>query len=72
MSIMKHKYTVTGMTCNGCRAHVEKELNAVEGVENASVDLENKEAIIEMKNHIPLKIFQEASQGTSYEILNHG
>lgn len=52
MSIMKHTYTVTGMTCNGCRSHVEKELNAVEGVENASVDLVIEEASIEMKDHI--------------------
>ncbi len=67
---MKHTYTITGMTCNGCRAHVEKELNAVEGVENASVDLEKAEATIEMNNHISLEIFQEALKNTSYEILN--
>ena len=69
---MKHTYTVNGMTCNGCRAHVEKELNAVEGVESAAVDLENAEAVIEMNNHIPLETFQEALKHTSYEILNHG
>ncbi|MGC1630591.1 MAG: heavy metal translocating P-type ATPase [Gelidibacter sp.] len=68
---MKHIYTVNGMSCNGCRTHVEKALNAVEGVQNASVDLEKAEATIEMTAHTPLKTFQDAL-GTSYEILNSG
>ena len=29
---MTHNYTVHGMTCNGCRSHVEKILNEVEKV----------------------------------------
>ncbi|MBK5193873.1 MAG: heavy-metal-associated domain-containing protein, partial [Flavobacteriaceae bacterium] len=45
---MKHIYKISGMTCNGCRSHVEKTLNEVEGVSKASVDLEKAEAVIEM------------------------
>jgi Cu2+-exporting ATPase len=56
---MQHTYAVHGMTCNGCRSHVEKALSEVEGVTNASVNLEKEEAIIEMEKHIPLKIFQK-------------
>ena len=67
---MKHTYTITGMTCNGCRAHVEKELIQVEGVVNASVDLEKAEATIEMNNHISLETFQKALKNTAYGILN--
>jgi hypothetical protein len=29
---MVHKYSISGMTCNGCRSHVEKVLNEVPGV----------------------------------------
>ncbi|MEP3838568.1 MAG: MauE/DoxX family redox-associated membrane protein [Algibacter sp.] len=57
---MKHTYTVTGMTCNGCRASVENKLNALYGVTKASVDLEKAEAIIEMNQHISLKEMQNA------------
>ena len=32
------------MTCNGCRGHVEQTLSEVEGVTNASVNLEKAEA----------------------------
>lgn len=71
---MTHTYQVTGMTCNGCRSHVEDTLRKVDGVINASVDLEKKEAVIEMKDHIPLERFQEALQkdGGAYNIFLPG
>lgn len=49
---MKHTYTIAGMTCNGCRTFLEDKLNALPEVENASVNLETSEAIIEMSNHV--------------------
>ena len=57
---MKHTYTVTGMTCNGCRTSVEEKLNALDDVINAAVDLEKEEAIIEMDKHISLDTLQKA------------
>ncbi len=67
---MTHTYKIRGMTCNGCRGHVEKILNLVNGVSKASVDLENAEAVIEMENHIPLNVFQQAlkDDGGRYSI----
>ncbi len=71
---MKHTYNIHGMTCNGCRSHVEKILSEVEGVSSATVLLAEKEAIIEMENHIPLEKFQEAlkNDGGRYHIYNVG
>ncbi len=57
---MKHIYTVTGMTCNGCRTSVEKRLNAVTGVLHATVDLEKAEAIIKMSEPISIGLLQKA------------
>ena len=67
---MKHIYNIKGMSCNGCRSHVEKALSETEGVKNAMVDLEKAEATIEMEVHIPLDIFQEAldKDGSRYTI----
>lgn len=59
---MKHTYHIQGMTCNGCRNHVEQTLSKVEGVTNASVNLEKEEATIEMESHIPIEKFQVALQ----------
>ena len=67
---MKHTYQVTGMTCNGCRSHVEKSLSEIPGVIRVEVDLEKRLALIEMEKHIPLERFQEklAEEGDRYQI----
>src|SRR5690606_20609103 len=71
---MKHTYHIHGMTCNGCRSHVEETLSKVEGVTQASVSLEKAEAIIEMEHHIPMEVFQKALEkdGGRYSIHKHG
>ena len=70
--LMKHTYSVSGMTCNGCRTHVEKSLSEVPGVSNVEVNLEEQKAEIEMQQHIPLRTFQEKLVGSSYEIQESG
>ena len=67
---MTHTYKIYGMSCNGCRAHVEQTLQAVAGIEEVSVDLEKAEATIAMDGHIPIDIFQKAlkDDGDSYSI----
>ncbi|MEP3998894.1 MAG: HAD-IC family P-type ATPase, partial [Ekhidna sp.] len=71
---MKHTYTIVGMTCNGCRSHVEQTLANVEGVTNASVDLANAEAVIEMESELPLETLQNAmkADGGHYTIHEQG
>lgn len=59
---MKHTYTITGMSCDGCRTKVEKTLNGVDGVE-AVVSLDPQEAVITMEKHIPTPVLQEALSG---------
>ncbi|WP_117884113.1 heavy metal translocating P-type ATPase [Aureibaculum luteum] len=71
---MKHKYHIHGMTCNGCRNHVEETLSKVDGISSVTVNLEKAEAIIEMEVHVPIEKFQEAlkNDGGSYSIHNLG
>ncbi|MBT8324806.1 MAG: heavy metal translocating P-type ATPase, partial [Winogradskyella sp.] len=71
---MKHLYHIHGMTCNGCRNHVEETLSKVEGVSEATVDLEKAEAAIVMESHIPIERFQEAlkKDGDRYSIHKQG
>lgn len=57
---MKHTYHIHGMTCNGCRNHVEKALSEVDDVIRVNVNLETEEAAIEMKGFLPIEKFQEA------------
>ena len=71
---MKHTYYIHGMTCNGCRSHVEATLSKVEGVSKATVNLEKAEAVIEMKSHITIETFQAAlkNDGDRYSIHKQG
>ena len=62
---MKHTYAISGMSCNGCRSHVEKTLNSIDGVTEAQVNLEKAEATIEMSSHIPLETFKQALEKDS-------
>jgi Cu2+-exporting ATPase len=65
---MKHTYTITGMTCNGCRSSVEKALNSIKGIE-AVVSLEPPIATLLMKDHIPVVQLQETlSKAGKYSI----
>ena len=67
---MTHTYKIAGMTCNGCRSHVEKTLSEVPGVTKAEVNLEEKSASIKMEKHIPLETFKTALEkdGGKYSI----
>ncbi len=71
---MKYTYHIKGMSCNGCRAHVEKSLSGIHGVQKAAVDLEKAEAVIDMEAHIPFAVFQQAltNDGGRYSIYLPG
>lgn len=67
---MQHTYQISGMTCNGCRSHVEKTLGQVDGIEKATVDLKSGEAVLTMSSHVPLEKLQKAmlDDGGAYSI----
>lgn len=43
----KKQFKVDGMMCNHCRANVEKNIKALQGVENVEVDLASGIAVVE-------------------------
>lgn len=71
---MKHTYHIHGMSCNGCKTHVEQTLSAVKGVEKVVVDLENAEALVEANGKVSLKTLQKAMEkdGGHYSIHKVG
>lgn len=56
---MKHTYTISGMSCDGCRTNVEKALNHIDGVQ-AKVELHPPVATITMHSHVPTETLQKA------------
>jgi cation transport ATPase len=57
---MTHTYSVTGMTCNGCKAKVENVLQDLDYVDDAKVNLELGEVAVTMSQHIATSVLQNA------------
>lgn len=57
---MTHTYSVTGMTCNGCKAKVENVLQDLDYVDDAKVNLELGEVSVTMSQHIATSVLQNA------------
>lgn len=71
---MERKYDISGMSCNGCRAHVQQTLSTVPGVSKVSVDLPSASAIIESDKDVSLEHLQAAleAEGGGYGIHPEG
>lgn len=57
---MTRTYNITGMTCNNCKASVEKHLNEINHVSKVSVNLEKGEAEVKMDKHIKTNVLSAA------------
>ncbi|MDA9255721.1 cation transporter [Schleiferiaceae bacterium] len=60
---MKHTHKLEGMTCNNCKASVEKYLNDLEQVTNVFANLEKGEVEITMDKPIAIGVLQKALPG---------
>lgn len=57
---MKHTHKLEGMTCNNCKASVEKYLNDLEHITNVSANLEKGEVEVTMDKPISTNVLQKA------------
>ena len=56
---MTHQYNVSGMTCAGCQAKVQKLLSDIPGVTAVSINLQEASASISMERHIATSAMQD-------------
>ncbi len=70
---MKHLYQVTGVSCKGCQASVEKTLQSFPEIQNITIDLATGKTEIEMSSHITIKQLQDAflRDGLHYSISEY-
>ena len=66
MVSMKKILTVDGMMCAHCQMHVQKALAAVDGVQEAAVDLEKKQATVTLTKEVPDHVLMEAVKEAGY------
>ena len=62
-------YTVTGMTCGNCVAHVTEEVSEVEGVKNVNVTLDGGSMIVESDERVPFDAIVEAVREAGYTVV---
>ncbi len=56
---MKRTFYIKGMSCQGCRSHVEKSLATISGVNSVNVSLEREEADIEFDQSVTTAVFKK-------------
>ena len=64
---MKKTVYIEGMMCNHCTAHVQKALEALDGVESVEVSLEDKKAVLTLKNDVDNAVIMNAVKNAGYE-----
>jgi copper chaperone CopZ len=76
---MKKTYTISGMTCNSCKATVHQNLNELKEIKAVEVSLEKSEAIIftdtnidisKLQNALPSKFYIEEKIDNSSSYIN--
>ena len=66
---MKTKYSITGMTCNGCANTVKKLLSKVQGVQDVQVSLAEETAEMTRDEQVTLDELKIALKGFPYGIV---
>lgn len=65
---MKKKILIEGMSCNKCVAHVTEALEALNGVSNVEVNLNDKYALIETTEND--EVIKEAIEEEGYDVVS--
>ena len=60
---------VKGMSCGHCVSAVTDALNALEGVENVSVDLDKGEATYDESVPVPIEKVKDAISAVGFEVV---
>ena len=62
---MVEKFKVEGMSCNNCKAHVEREILEINGIDEVSTDLTTGEVTVS-GNNINANEIKEAVEKAGY------
>ena len=67
---MISKYSITGMTCGRCAAHITEEVSELDGVTGVNVSHEEGTMIVESRDRIPYDAIIEAvSEAGEYSVV---
>lgn len=65
------EFSISGMTCSGCEAHVEQEVNALSGIVKAKASYDNGNAVVEFDStKTSVSAIREAVLKTGYKVTD--
>lgn len=67
---MKKVIEIKGMSCNHCKAKVEKALGNIPDVEEAKVNLAKNNAVVNCKSEVEDKVFRDAISDVGFEVVS--
>lgn len=67
---MEKEMKIEGMMCGHCEARVKKALEAVDGVKEAIVSHEKKNAIVTLEKEVANDVLKEAVEAQDYEVIS--
>ncbi len=66
---MKKTLVIEGMMCGHCTGRVQKALEAVEGVKEVKMSLENKTAEVDAGDGVAEQALRDAVKEAGYEVI---
>lgn len=71
LNIIKYTFEVEGMTCAGCEAHVESEVNNLDGILSVKASYANTNTVVEYdKTKVDLTAIRKAINTTGYKVID--
>lgn len=67
---MKKQINIEGMSCNHCVKHVTSALEEISGVKSVSVNLQGKNAVVEIDKEISDSDFKNAIEEAGYDVVS--
>lgn len=67
---MKKKIKIEGMSCGHCSGRVTKALNELEEVVEATVDLQDKSAVVELSSDVSHQLLKETVEDVGYDVVS--
>ena len=66
---MEQEIMVEGMKCEGCANSVKEKFESIEGVEEVSMDLDNKKAVVVSQSEVDTATFASTLSDTKYTVV---
>ena len=67
---MEKTLKIEGMMCGHCEAHVKKALEAIDGVQQATVSHLNGTAVVTLTKDVPNDVLKQAVEAQDYKVLD--